>query len=97
VILNLVGTLPTARYMVAFPYENEDPPQSWWESIDMVDAWHPQTLLAYGMNGPELSLGHGAPVRLKVPRQMGYKSGKYRRNGLSWFRAPTPSSVGTVG
>jgi DMSO/TMAO reductase YedYZ molybdopterin-dependent catalytic subunit len=76
-ILNVVGALPGARYVVAIPYENYDPPQSWWESIDMVDAWHPQTLLAYGMNGPELPIRHGAPVRLKLPRQLGYKSVKY--------------------
>jgi DMSO/TMAO reductase YedYZ molybdopterin-dependent catalytic subunit len=78
-ILNVVGALPRAKYVVAFPYDNGDPPQTWWESIDMVDAWHPQTLLAYGMNGPELPIRHGAPVRLKVPRQMGYKSVKYLR------------------
>lgn len=78
-ILNVVGALPQAKYVVAFPYDNGDPPQSWWESIDMVDALHPQTLLAYGMNGPELPIAHGAPVRLKIPRQMGYKSVKYLR------------------
>jgi len=76
-ILNAVGVLPRARYVIAFPYDNGDPPQSWWESIDMVDAAHPQTLLAYGMNGPDLPIRHGAPVRLKIPRQLGYKSVKY--------------------
>ena len=49
----------------------------WWESIDMADALHPQTLLAYGMNGGELPVGHGGPLRLRVPRQLGYKSVKY--------------------
>ena len=43
----------------------------------MPDAWHPQTLLAYGMNGQELPAPHGAPLRLRVPRQLGYKSVKY--------------------
>jgi len=76
-ILDLVGVLPQAKYVVVLPYENGDPPQSWWESIDMVDARHPQTLVAYGMNGPDLPIRHGAPVRLKVPRQMGYKNVKY--------------------
>jgi DMSO/TMAO reductase YedYZ molybdopterin-dependent catalytic subunit len=76
-VLNLVSAVPQAKYVVALPYENGDPPQSWWESIDMVDAWHPQTLLAYGMNGPQLPIPHGAPLRIKVPRQMGYKSVKY--------------------
>jgi DMSO/TMAO reductase YedYZ molybdopterin-dependent catalytic subunit len=70
-ILNSVGVQPQAKYVVFFPL---DP---WWESIDMVDAWHPQTLLAYGMNGQELPTPHGAPLRLRVPRQLGYKSTKY--------------------
>lgn len=76
-VLNLVGALPQAKYVVVVPYENDDPPNIWWESIDMADAWHPQTLLAYGMNGPELPIPHGAPIRLKVPRQLGYKNVKY--------------------
>ena len=46
-------------------------------SLDMDDAWHPQTLLAYAMNGDTLPTGHGAPLRLRVPRQLGYKSVKY--------------------
>jgi len=78
-ILSVVGALPQAKYVVAVTYDTDDSGQPWWESIDMVDAWHPQTLLAYGMNGPELPVPHGAPVRLKVPRQMGYKSVKYLR------------------
>ncbi len=47
------------------------------ESIDMLDALHPQTILAYGMNGRELPVPHGAPVRLRVETQIGYKSVKY--------------------
>jgi DMSO/TMAO reductase YedYZ molybdopterin-dependent catalytic subunit len=43
----------------------------------MPDALHPQTLLAYGMNGQELSVEHGAPLRVRVARQLGYKSVKY--------------------
>jgi DMSO/TMAO reductase YedYZ molybdopterin-dependent catalytic subunit len=42
-----------------------------------VDAFHPQTLLAYAMNGQALSVGHGAPLRLRVERQLGYKMAKY--------------------
>ncbi len=48
-----------------------------YDSIDMSDAWHPQTLLTYGMNGQDLPLPHGAPVRIRVPRQLGYKSRKW--------------------
>ena len=49
----------------------------WIDCIDLLDALHPQTLLAYGMNGQDLPMQHGAPVRLRVERQMGYKSVKY--------------------
>ena len=71
-VLNLVGASPRAKYVVFFAFDDL------WESIDMSDAWHPQTLLAYGMNGvTALPPTHGAPVRLRVPRQLGYKSLKY--------------------
>lgn len=46
-------------------------------SLDMLDALHPQTLLAYGMNGRDLMIRHGAPLRLRVENQIGYKSRKY--------------------
>jgi DMSO/TMAO reductase YedYZ molybdopterin-dependent catalytic subunit len=70
-ILSLVGVRPQARYVVFFPFDQS------WDSLDMLDAWHPQTLLAYAMNGEELPTPHGAPVRLRVARQLGYKSVKY--------------------
>jgi DMSO/TMAO reductase YedYZ molybdopterin-dependent catalytic subunit/thiosulfate reductase cytochrome b subunit len=70
-ILTLTGVYPHAKYVVFMPFDAS------WESVDMADAWHPQTLLAYGMNGDELPAGHGAPLRLRVPRQLGYKSVKY--------------------
>jgi DMSO/TMAO reductase YedYZ molybdopterin-dependent catalytic subunit len=71
-ILESVGIHPQARYVV---YSSIDP--EWWESIDMADAMHPQTFLAYGMNGGELPVGNGGPLRLRVPRQLGYKSVKF--------------------
>jgi len=71
-ILDLVGTLPQARYVI---YRSIQP--DWWESIDMADALHPQTLVAHGMNGGELPVGFGGPLRLRVPRQLGYKNVKY--------------------
>ena len=49
----------------------------YYESIDLLDAYHPQTLLAYGMNGKDLPVEHGAPLRLRVERQLGYKQAKY--------------------
>ena len=71
-ILNLVGILPHARYVIYRSIQT-----GWWESIDMADALHPQTLVAYGMNGGELPMGFGGPLRLRVPRQLGYKNVKY--------------------
>jgi DMSO/TMAO reductase YedYZ molybdopterin-dependent catalytic subunit len=71
-VLGLVGTLPQARYVV---YRSIQP--GWWESVDMADALHPQTLVTYAMNGADLPVGFGGPLRLRVPRQLGYKSVKY--------------------
>ena len=71
-ILDVVGTLPQARYVV---YRSFQP--DWWESIDMADALHPQTLVAHGMNGGSLPVPFGGPLRLRVPRQLAYKSLKY--------------------
>jgi DMSO/TMAO reductase YedYZ molybdopterin-dependent catalytic subunit len=71
VVLNATGIRPEARYVVFYTVDD------WWDSLDMADAWHPQTLLAYGMNGRDLPVPHGAPVRLRVERQLGYKNLKY--------------------
>ena len=71
-LLHLVGILPQARYVVYFSIQHD-----WWDSVDMADALHPQTLVTYGMNGGELPVGHGGPIRLRVPRQLGYKNVKY--------------------
>ena len=71
-VLNLVGVAPQARYVVYFSIQPR-----WRQSIDMADALHPQTLLTYGMNGGELPIGHGGPLRLRVPRQLGYKNVKF--------------------
>ena len=73
-ILHLAGASERAKYVVFLPFDRA------WESIDMADALHSQTILAHGMNGAALPLDHGAPVRLRVPRQLGYKSVKYLRH-----------------
>ena len=70
-VLARVGASPQARYVVFYPFDQ------WWDSVDMADASHPQTLLAYAMNGHPLPAEHGAPLRLRVARQLGYKSIKY--------------------
>jgi DMSO/TMAO reductase YedYZ molybdopterin-dependent catalytic subunit len=71
-VLDVVGVLPQARYVVYFSIEPDT-----WESIDMADALHPQTLLTYGMNGDRLPVSHGGPLRLRLPRQLGYKNVKF--------------------
>ena len=71
-VLELVEVLPQARYVVYYSIE-----RGWWESIDMADALHPQTFLAYGMNGGELPVAHGGPLRMRLPRQIGYKNVKF--------------------
>jgi DMSO/TMAO reductase YedYZ molybdopterin-dependent catalytic subunit len=71
-VLSAVGILPQARYIVYF---SADP--HWWDSIDMTDALHPQTLLTWGMNDGDLPVPFGGPLRMRVPRQLGYKSVKY--------------------
>ena len=71
-VLDVVGVQPQARYVVYFSIDPD-----WWESIDMADAMHPQTFLAYGMNGSDLPVGNGGPLRLRLPRQLGYKSVKF--------------------
>jgi DMSO/TMAO reductase YedYZ molybdopterin-dependent catalytic subunit len=71
-LLHLVKVHPQARYVVYFSFEPD-----WWDSVDMADALHPQTLVTYSMNSGELPVGHGGPLRLRVPRQLGYKNVKY--------------------
>ena len=71
-ILDLVGAHPQAKYVFYFSIEPD-----WWESMDMADALHPQTFLTYGMNGSELPVGNGGPLRIRLPRQLGYKSVKF--------------------
>jgi DMSO/TMAO reductase YedYZ molybdopterin-dependent catalytic subunit len=71
-VLDVVGVKPQARYVAYFSIEPD-----WWDSVDMADALHPQTFLAYGMNGNELPVGNGGPLRMRVPRHLGYKSVKF--------------------
>ena len=71
-VLDAVGVKPQARYVAYFSIEPD-----WWDSVDMADALHPQTFLAYGMNGNELPVGNGGPLRIRIPRHLGYKSVKF--------------------
>jgi len=72
-VLEAAGMRPSARYVEFYTFDKIA------DSLDMIDALHPQTILAYGMNGRALPIGHGAPLRLRTERQIGYKSVKYLR------------------
>ena len=79
-VLALVKPKPAARCVVlhcadTFGEGADETP--YYESIDLQDAYHPQTLLAYGLNGKTLPVTNGAPLRLRVERQLGYKHAKY--------------------
>jgi DMSO/TMAO reductase YedYZ molybdopterin-dependent catalytic subunit len=71
-VLHEAGALPQARYVAYFSAQSD-----WWDSLDMADALHPQTLLTWGMNDGDLPVGFGGPLRMRVPRQLGYKSVKF--------------------
>jgi len=70
-LLKDAGILPSARFVYFFGYDK------YTESVDMLDAFHPQTILAHTMNGEDLPGRHGAPLRVRVETQVGYKSAKY--------------------
>jgi DMSO/TMAO reductase YedYZ molybdopterin-dependent catalytic subunit len=75
-VLQAAGILPTARYVTFQTFD------LFGDNIDLLDAFHPQTLLAYGMNGRDLPVPHGGPLRVRVETQIGYKSVKYVRRLL---------------
>jgi DMSO/TMAO reductase YedYZ molybdopterin-dependent catalytic subunit len=77
-VLALVRPKPAARYVMFYCADPMDAAGvKYYESIDMEDAWHPQTILAYELNGQRLPIANGAPLRLRVERQLGYKMAKY--------------------
>lgn len=81
-LLDKAGLKDGARYIVFHCADTLDPnaPQGlgkYYESIDLIDAYHPQSILAYDMNDAPLGVPHGAPLRLRVERQLGYKHAKY--------------------
>jgi DMSO/TMAO reductase YedYZ molybdopterin-dependent catalytic subunit len=75
-LLRGAGLRPQARYIV-FHCADDFRGVPYYESIDLVDAFHPQTILAWAMNDRPLEIGHGAPLRLRVERQLGYKHAKF--------------------
>jgi len=79
-LLAQVKPLPTAKYVVfrcADSMDNGPNDSTYYESVDLDDAYHPQTILAYDLNGAALPMSNGAPLRARIERQLGYKQAKY--------------------
>lgn len=77
-LLDAAGLRGGARYLI-FHCADRYGATPYYESIDLIDAFHPQTILAWALNGQKLPVGNGAPLRLRVERQLGYKHAKYIR------------------
>jgi DMSO/TMAO reductase YedYZ molybdopterin-dependent catalytic subunit len=81
IVLARAALLPAARFVVFhcadILEQTLDGTGQYYESIDLIDAFHPQTILAHSLNDAALTIGHGAPLRLRVERQLGYKHAKY--------------------
>lgn len=79
-VLAPLGVQRRARYVMFFCYDTVgNASERYYESIELAEAQHPQTVLAYGMNGRMLPIPYGAPLRLRLGRQLGYKMAKYLR------------------
>jgi DMSO/TMAO reductase YedYZ molybdopterin-dependent catalytic subunit len=79
-LLDRAGVKPEARFVVFHCFDNmgnAQSPEPYYESCDLIDAHHPQTILAYGLNGQDLPVSNGAPIRVRVERALGYKQPKY--------------------
>lgn len=88
-VLKTAGLSSRARYLV-FHCADDMGGAPYYESIDMIDAWHPQTILAYALNDKPLRVANGAPLRLRVERQLGYKHAKYLK------RIEAVENLGTI-
>lgn len=75
-LLDAAGLRQSARYIV-FHCADDYGSSKYYESIDLIDAFHPQTIMAWALNGSLLPVANGAPLRLRVERQLGYKHAKY--------------------
>ena len=80
-VLDQAGLKPTAKFVVYHCYDQMggglSGPEVYYESSDLIDAYHPQTILAYGLNDETLPIANGAPVRVRIERALGYKQPKY--------------------
>lgn len=80
-VLDQAKLKPTAKFIVFHCYDSMggglSGPEVYYESCDLIDAYHPQTILAYGLNNAVLPVANGAPVRVRIERALGYKQPKY--------------------
>ena len=80
-VLDLAKPKLTARYALFHCYDAIEKSLSgevfYYETLDLIEAYHPQSILAYGMNGAPLPVANGAPLRLRAERNLGYKQAKY--------------------
>jgi DMSO/TMAO reductase YedYZ molybdopterin-dependent catalytic subunit len=80
-ILDMARPKSTARFVVYHCFDSMggglSGPEVYYESSDLIDAYHPQTILAYGLNNTALPVSNGAPVRVRIERALGYKQPKY--------------------
>ena len=78
-IMNRVQPMPGAKYVVFRCMDTDSEGTNYYESIDLIDAVHPQTILAYDLNDRPVPVENGAPLRLRIENQLGYKHAKYIR------------------
>lgn len=90
-LLDAAGLRAGARYIVFHCADHMGGGEPYYESIDLIDAFHPQTILAFALNDAPLSVANGAPLRLRVERQLGYKQAKYL------MRIEAVDSLATIG
>lgn len=80
-LLDEARVMPAARFALFHCYDSMDGglagPEVYYESCDLIDAYHPQTILAYGLNNETLPVGNGAPIRVRIERALGYKQPKF--------------------
>lgn len=89
-LLEAAGLSTNARYLV-FHCADFYGPNRYYETIDLIDAFHPQTILAWGLNGRPLPIANGAPARLRVERHLGYKHAKFVE------RIQAVADIGSIG
>ncbi len=77
-LLGRARVRPGARYVVFHCFDDlSNNGSRYYESIDLRDAWHPQTIVAHALNGAPIPIANGAPVRMRIERKLGYKQPKY--------------------